>query len=251
VLVATVVVLGPIVYGVSPTEQNLMATLKPPSAVHPFGTDQYGRDVLARILHGGRVSLASAAVIVAAALSIGGVLGWLAASDHVVGQVLTRAVDTLLSLPGLIVALAVVGALGVGLGNLVIAFVLVGWPWYARIVRGFALERRKGLDVLASRAFGVSEGRIFWNHILPHAIRTLGIIAALDLGYTIAGLSGFSYLGLGAQPPAAEWGAMLDDAQLYFTVAPWLLLGPAAGIALTVLASTLMAEHLHGQGLAR
>lgn len=246
-----ILAVGPILYDVSPTEQDLFATLQPPSAAHPLGADQYGRDVLARVLHGGRVSFLAALAIVTVSLAVGCVAGWLAAHQSLLGALLSHGIDTLLSLPGLIVALAVVGALGVGLGNLLIAFVLVGWPWYARIVRGLVIERRTMPDILAARAFGVGDIAIFRGHILPHTLRTLAIIAALDLGYVIAGLSGFSYLGLGAQPPAAEWGAMLDDAQTYFVVAPWLLLGPAAGIVVTVLATTLIAEQVHGRGIAR
>jgi ABC-type dipeptide/oligopeptide/nickel transport system permease subunit len=203
------------------------------------------------MLHGGRVSLAAALVIVATAVLVGGGVGWVAASDTVIGRLVTHGIDMLLSLPSLIVALAVVGVIGVGLGNLIFAFVLVGWPWYARIVRGLAVERQKALDILAAQAFGVRASRIFTGHVIPHLLRTLVIVAALDLGYTVAGFAAFSYLGLGAQPPAPEWGAMLNDAQLYFVVAPWLLAGPALAIALTVLATSLLADHLHSQGLAR
>lgn len=233
---------GPLAYPVSPTDQSLMQTLQPPSLAHPAGTDQYGRDVLARILHGGRLSVMAALAIVAAATLLGMPVGLAAASRGRVGLALTRLIDILLSFPGVVMALAIVGALGPGMSELVCAFILVGWPYYARLARGFAVERLQGLDVAAAWAFGVPQGQILGGHVLPHAARSLAVAVALDLGYTLATLAGFSYLGLGAQAPAAEWGLMLRDAQMYFTAAPWLLLGPSTGIATAVLATVLITE---------
>lgn len=238
----------PFIYQADPNDQDLRGTLAGPSWSHPLGTDQYGRDVLARVLAGGRRSLSTAASVVVVTLTIGSLVGWGACSRGIIGRATTALVDTALALPSTIVALSVVGALGVGTGNIVIAFVLVGWPFYARVVRGFALERLKGLDIAAARTHGAGDGAIFAGHVLPHAIRTLGIVAGLDLGYTLAALSGFSYLGLGAQAPDAEWGAMLKDAQVFFAVAPWFLAGPAIGIGLTVLGTSLMTERVHERG---
>jgi ABC-type dipeptide/oligopeptide/nickel transport system permease subunit len=241
-LLVALLVLGPLLHATSPTDQNLMAILQGPSAAHPAGTDQYGRDVLARIIHGGRPSLVASVCIVVGALMLGFPIGLLAAGQGALARILTRLIDILMAFPSLIMALAVVGALGIGMLNLLLAFVIVGWPYYARLVRGFAVERSQGLDIRAARAAGVSRWRVLWGHMLPHAIRGLAVAAGLDLGYTLASLAGFSYLGLGAQAPAAEWGLMLRDAQMYFTVAPWLLLGPSAGIAVAVLGTVLMTE---------
>lgn len=248
--VVLAILAGPLIYQQEPNSQNLRETLQGPSWERPLGTDQYGRDVLARVLDGGRRSLGTAATVVALTLIAGFVIGWMAARDGMLGSLLTRVTDTALALPSTIVALSVVGALGIGMQNLIVAFVIVGWPFYARVVRGLAVERMKSLDIAAARAHGVRDRAIFTGHVAPHAIRTIGIVAALDLGYTLAALSGFSYLGLGAQAPAAEWGAMLKDAQLFFAIAPWFLVGPALGIGLTVLGTTLMAEQSHTKGIA-
>lgn len=248
-LVVLALAFGPLIYRQPPNDQNLRQPLASPSWEHPLGTDQYGRDVLARVLHGGRRSLSTAAAIVAATLVLGFIVGWVSAGQNLVGRLVTRAVDTVLALPSTIIALSVVGALGIGMRNLFVAFVIVGWPFYARVVRGLALERMKGLDIAAATAHGVPGRKIFTGHVAPHALRTLGVVAGLDLGYTLAALSGFSYLGLGAQAPAAEWGAMLKDAQVFVTVAPFFLIGPAAGIGLTVLGTTLLTEHAHNRGL--
>lgn len=233
-LVLAFIWLGPLFWTTSPTDQNLMAILQPPSLAHPFGTDQYGRDMLARLMDGGRVSVLAALVIVAGSLAIGILLGVLAAGRSWLAHGLTQLVDTILALPSMIIALAIVGALGAGMSNLILAFIAVGWPWYARLVRGIAAERLTGTDILAARLAGVSRFSILVGHVLPHLVRRLATAAGLDLGYMLGALAGFSYLGLGAQAPAAEWGMMLRDAQMFFTVAPWLLVSPCVAIGLVV-----------------
>lgn len=244
-LLVAILLIAPQLYNVSATDQDLLATLQAPSLVHLAGTDQYGRDVLARLIAGGGLSLSASLLIVAGSLAIGFLAGISASMPGAIGALLTQFIDIALALPSLVMALVVVGLLGIGLGNLIIAFILVGWPYYARLARGFAQQRMKALDIRAARVFGVRERAILLYHVLPHAVRSLAIAAGLDLGYTLSALAGFSYLGLGAQAPAAEWGLMLRDAQMYFTVAPWLLLGPAAGIAWAVLATSLLTEELH------
>jgi nickel transport system permease protein len=184
-------------------------------------------------------------------LIVGAAFGLLAAGHGWVARILTRLIDILLALPSLVMALVIVGALGIGMTNLVIAFVAVGWPYYARLVRGFSRERMKALDIAAARVMGVSHRRIILTHVLPHAARRLAVAGGLDLGYTLGALAGFSYLGLGAQAPAAEWGMMLRDAQLFFTAAPWLLLAPSCLIALTVLSALLLVEDSLNAGAAR
>lgn len=242
VVLVLAVAAGPLVWTLSPTDQNLMAIVRPPSLAHPLGSDQYGRDMLARLLWGGQVSLLTAVLILAGSLLIGTTIGLAASGDNLFARSVTRTIDILLSLPSLIIALVIVGALGIGLGNLVIAFVAVGWPWYARLARGIARERLTAPDILAARLAGVGSRRIFAGHVVPHLMLRLATAAALDLGYTLGALAGFSYLGLGAQAPAAEWGAMLKDAQAFATAAPWLLVGPCAAIALVVTAALLLVE---------
>ena len=234
--------LGPFLWTISPTDQNLMAIVQPPSLLHPLGADQYGRDMLARLMDGGRVSVLSALAIVAGSLAIGIPVGVLAAGRSWLAYGLTQLVDTTLALPSMIIALAIVGALGAGIVNLILAFTAVGWPWYARLARGIAVERLTGADILAARLAGVSRLSIILGHVLPHLAQRLATAAALDLGYTLGALAGFSYLGLGAQAPAAEWGMMLRDAQMFFTVAPWLLAGPCVAIGLVVSVALLLSS---------
>ncbi len=250
-VVAGSVLAGPLVASGDPDAQDLTIKLRPPSADHWLGTDQYGRDLLVRLLHGGRLSLAAAIVITAASVLLGLVVGLVATLPRPVGPVVTAFVDTLVALPSLVMALAVVGALGVGMRNLVIAFVVVGWPFYARLIRGFALERMSRPDIDAGRALGFRRARLLGHQVAPATLRRGAVAATLDLGYTLAALAGFSYLGLGAEAPTAEWGLMLRDAQMFFTRAPWLLLGPSVAIALTVLGTTLMVEHAHGRQRSR
>ncbi|MEZ5796783.1 MAG: ABC transporter permease [Paracoccaceae bacterium] len=246
--VLALILLGPELWTASPTDQNLMAVVQPPSGEHPLGTDQYGRDMLARLMDGGRVSLVSAVLIVAGSLMIGAAVGLLAAGKGLVARLVTHAIDMALALPSLILALVIVGALGIGMGNLILAFVAVGWPWYARLVRGIARERLSAPDILAARLAGVGSLAVMTGHVVPHLVARLAAAAALDLGYTLGALAGFSYLGLGAQAPAAEWGLMLRDAQMFFTAAPWLLIGPCTCIGSVVAAALLLAEDVAQTG---
>lgn len=245
------VAIGPLLATGDPDAQDLAIKLRSPSTAHWLGTDQYGRDLLLRILHGGRLSLTAAVVITATSVFLGLVVGLVATLPRPVGPTVTAIVDTLVALPSLVMALAVVGALGIGMRNLVIAFVIVGWPFYARLIRGFALERMNRPDIDAGWAMGFGRARLLGRHVAPATMRSVAVAATLDLGYTLAALAGFSYLGLGAQAPTAEWGLMLRDAQMFFTRAPWLLLGPSAAIALTVLGTTMLVEHAHGRQRSR
>ena len=235
---------GPLFWQISPTDQNLAEIVQPPSAAHPLGTDQYGRDMLARLMDGGRISLLSSTLIVAGALLLGTLAGLAAAGSSVMAKALTQFIDMLLALPSLIIALVIVGALGIGMENLIIAFVAVGWPWYARLVRGIARERLAAPDILAARLAGAGHAAILRGHVIPHLTVRLAAAAAIDLGYTLGALAGLSYLGLGAQAPQAEWGLMLRDAQMFFTAAPWLLIGPCLAIGFAVAAALLLAEDM-------
>jgi ABC-type dipeptide/oligopeptide/nickel transport system permease subunit len=249
-VMAVMLAIGPLVWTSNPDSQNLLAILQSPSATHPLGTDQFGRDVLARLLHGGRISVASAVAIVAASLAAGCLVGLFAAGEHWPARAITHATDILLALPSLIMTLAIVGALGAGMGHLVLAFTAVGWPHYARLTRGLARARLTDLDVGVARTIGVPTPRLLATHVWPHVLRSLAVAATLDIGYTLGGLAAFSYLGLGAAAPQAEWGLMLRDSQSYFTVAPWLLAAPAAAIAGVVTGALLLVERLASDGAA-
>lgn len=249
-LVLAVVVVGFVVFAPfaivwDPDDQDLIAQLQGPSSSHLLGTDQFGRDVLARVAEGGRRSLMGAALILSVTFGLGLFVGVVAGlAGGVVDSVLMRVVDVFLSIPALIIAIGLVGALGPSFTNLVIALVAAAWPFYARIARGFTLNAALRPDVIAARLAGVGRLRILFGHIVPGAASRLLIVVSLEFGGVILALAGLSFLGLGAQPPAAEWGAILADSRNFFTVAPWLLLAPGIAIVLAVAAANLIAESL-------
>ena len=244
-MVVGFVVFGPLVIGQDPDAQDLTGLLQGPSSSHLLGTDQFGRDVLARVAEGGRRSLMGTTLILSVTFALGlfvGVVAGMAGGG--VDSVLMRVVDVFLSIPALIIAIGLVGALGPSFTNLVIALVAAAWPFYARIARGFTLNAALRPDVIAARLAGVGRLRILFGHIVPGAASRLLIVVSLEFGGVILALAGLSFLGLGAQPPAAEWGVILADSRNFFTVAPWLLLAPGIAIVLAATAANLIAESL-------
>jgi ABC-type dipeptide/oligopeptide/nickel transport system permease subunit len=216
-----------------------------PSIKHPLGTDQYGRDQLARIADGGRRSLGAALLVLSStlllSLCIGITVGMI---GGIVDTVVMRVVDVWLALPPLVLALAVVGVLGVGFENLMLALILSSWAYYARLARSYVHLARQRQDVIVDRLAGVGWVRIITGHIVPGVVTQLAVVATLDLGGIIIGIAGLSFLGLGIQPPDAEWGAMLAESRLFFTTAPWLLLAPAAAIFIAVMSANLIGNAL-------
>ncbi len=228
-----------------PTAVDVQARFAPPSVEHPLGTDNLGRDVASRLLHGARISLGLAVATTVGTTVLGLALGLLAAtSDRLAGSVVMRVVDIVQALPGLLLALALVGVLGPSLRNLVIAIIAVWWAGYARVVRSIALSVRERPFVEAARALGASEWRILRRHLLPNVLGPTAVLSTLDLGRTLLAVSGLSFLGLGARAPSPEWGAMLAEARNFIDRAPQLLLYP--GLAITVFA---LAANLLGDGL--
>lgn len=244
-LLAAMSLAGPAVLPDRPDRISLNEKLVAPSLRHPLGTDQYGRDQLARIADGGRRSLGAALLVLggtlllslAAGITVGMIGGFIDAAAM-------RIVDVLLALPPLVLALAVVGVLGVGFENLVLAMILSSWAYYARLARGYAQLARRRQDVIAARLAGIVWPRVVAGHIMPGVAAQLAVVATLDLGGVIIGISGLSFVGLGVQPPDAEWGAMLAESRLFFTTAPWLLLAPAAAIFLSVVSANLIGNAL-------
>lgn len=244
-LIVLAVVVGPLLVSHSSTALDLTSKLAAPDAAHWLGTDQYGRDQLARILEGGRRSIGAAALVLVGALVVSLVVGIAAGlAGRMADAVAMRFVDVLLALPGLVLALAIVGVLGPSFANLVLAMVISSWAYYARLVRSYVLAARSRPDVLAARMAGVRPLRIVTGHIVPGVATQLLVVATLDLGGVIVAIAGLSFLGLGVQPPDAEWGAMLSEARLYFTTAPWLLAGPAVATFLAVTAANLVGDAL-------
>ena len=204
-----------------PARISLPDRLLPPSLENPLGTDHLGRDTFSRIVHGSRVTLlAAAATLVLSmtiALSVGMVSGY---HGGWTDTALMGVVDLLLAFPSLILALAVAGALGPGLFNVLLAAGAVWWVGHARIIRGITLGARQMEYVTAARAAGASNLRILLRHIAPNILGPIIVIASLDVGWIILGIAGLNFLGLGAQPPTPEWGAMLNDARPHLQTAP-------------------------------
>lgn len=228
---------------------ELARKLAPPDAAHPLGTDQFGRDQLARLCEGGLRSIGAAVVVLAGVLVVSLTVGIVAGmAGGLVDVVLMRIVDVLLAFPALVLALAVVGVLGPGFENLLLALIASAWAYYARLARSYVLTARARPDVVAARAAGIGWPRVAAGHVVPGVAAQLMVVATLTLGEIIVGIAGLSFLGLGVQPPAAEWGAMLNDARLYFETAPWLLAAPALAILVAVSAANLVGDALRDAG---
>ncbi|MEH1128452.1 ABC transporter permease [Micromonospora sp. CPCC 206061] len=214
-----------------------------PSWAHPLGTDAAGRDVLARVAAGARISLGGALLVGAVSVAVGLLVGMAAALlGGILDTLLCRLIDVVLAVPTLVLALAVVGVLGPGIGNLLLAMTLAGWAPIARLARAWAAERLGRPYVTAARLAGLSRWRAARHHVLPPTATAVVAVATLGLGETILGLAGLSFLGLGVQPPTAEWGQLVAENRLYAVTAPWLVLAPGAAIVLSVAAVTLLAD---------
>ena len=228
-----------------PDQISLSDKLLPPSLENPLGTDHLGRDTLSRIVHGARITLLAAAATMVLSMTIALVVGIV--SGYYGGwpdTALMGVVDLLLAFPSLILALAVAGALGPGLFNVLLAVGAVWWVGHARIIRGITLGTRQMEYVTAARAIGASNLHIILRHIVPNILGPIVVIASLDVGWVILGIAGLNFLGLGAQPPTPEWGAMLNDARPYLQTAPRLLLLPGTAIFVAVLGFNLLGDGL-------
>ncbi len=250
-VVTTFVIVVPSLVPGDPIAQDLARALEAPSARHPLGTDQFGRDVAVRLLIGARSSYLAAIAVVALGFVVGGLAGVAAAlAPRPVKLVLDRLIDVALGLPGIVLALALVAALGGGQRNVVLALAIGIWPWYARLAREHATTLATRPFVSAARLAGRHEASIWLGHLAPHIARRLAIVAALDVGYTIVAFAGLGYLGLGSEQPAPDLGSMLRDGQDFFLDASWLLLAPSGAIALIVLPFVVAGERSHAGGLA-
>ena len=228
-----------------PTEIDLPDRLLPPSTQHFLGTDHLGRDTFSRVVHGARLTLLAAAATLALSMTVALTVGIL--SGYYGGwadTALMGVVDLLLAFPSLILALAVAGALGPGLLNVLLAAGAVWWVGHARIIRGVTLGARQMEYVTAARAAGAGNLRIILRHIAPNILGPIIVIASLDVGWIILGIAGLNFLGLGAQPPTPEWGAMLNDARPHLQTAPRLLLLPGTAIFIAVLGFNLLGDGL-------
>ncbi len=239
----------PFIWPFQPNTQNVSAKLEAPSWSHPLGTDQFGRDQLARVAAGGQRSLGAALLVLTATLIVSLILGIVVGMiGGITDAAAMRAVDVLLAFPQLVLALAVVGVLGVGFENLMIALVISSLAFYTRLARSYVQFARKRPDIVVARMSGVGWTRIIAGHIVPGVFEQMLVVVTLDLGGVIVAIAGLSFLGLGVQPPDSEWGAMLNESRLFFTTAPWLLLAPAIAIFLSVMSANLIGNALRDKG---
>jgi peptide/nickel transport system permease protein len=228
-----------------PNQQNLRSRLEPPGAEHILGTDHFGRDILSRIIHGGRVSLQVGFIAVGIALGAGGLLGLMAAFyGGWVDSVVSGLVDILLALPGFLLALAIVAALGPSLVNVMIAVGISYVPQFARITRSAVLQVIEMDFVTAAHAAGSRDWRIMLKHVVPNSLGPVIVQVTLGLAGAILSAAGLSFLGLGAQPPTAEWGSMLNSARPYIRDAHWAVTYPGVAIVITVLALNVVGDGL-------
>lgn len=245
VLIVLAASLASLVVPHDPLSADLVRMLTPPSATHPFGTDELGRDILSRVLHGARISLTLGFVAVAIGLTAGIPLGAIGAyRGGWVDLAIMRLVDILLSFPPILLAITVVVVLGPSLYNAMIAIGIAQMPVYARLVRGVVLSVKEREFVEAARALGAGEARIVFSHILPNCLSPLIVQSTLQVASAILSAAALGFLGLGAQPPIPEWGAMLSKARLYLRVAPHLSVFPGTAILVTTLAFNLLGDGL-------
>jgi peptide/nickel transport system permease protein len=246
VLVAVLAALvGPWLSPYNPAAQELAHRLEPPSLAHPFGLDELGRDILARLLSGARISLLVGVAVVSVSSLVGMLLGSIAGYfGGRVDDVISRVVDVLMAFPGILLAIALVAVLGPSLTNVVLALSVIGWVGYARLVRGQALRARELDFVQAARALGADSTRIVIRHVLPTAFPAVVVQATLGMAGAIIAEASLSFLGLGVQPPTPSWGTMLDAGRAHLFDAPHLTIFPGLAIALLVLGFNFLGDGL-------
>jgi peptide/nickel transport system permease protein len=224
---------------------NILEKFKPPSSTHLLGTDYLGRDVLARILFGGQVSLSMGFLVVLIAVLIGTPLG--AISGYYGGRLdnlIMRITDVFLSFPSLLLAMAIAAALGPSFTNTMIAIAFTWWPWYTRVVRAQVLSMRERYFIEAARSIGVSDMTIIRRHVIPNILTPVMVQGTMDLGSAILTGAAISFLGLGVQPPTPEWGSMISNGRIYFLERPWFAGSAGMAIFLVTLAFNLLGDAL-------
>ena len=243
--VLAVALLAPVITPYDPVDQDLSRRMKPPGRAHVLGTDDFGRDILSRIMWGSRISLAVGAAAVVIGALFGSLVGFAAgyfggASDHL----LMRAMDIMMAFPTLLLAITLVAVLGSGLGNLVVAIGVANIPQFGRVVRGEVL-RIKLLDYVdAARGLGASHLRIILRHLLPNIWSALIVLISLRVSVAILSEASLSFLGLGIRPPAPSWGTMVAEGQKFLLLAPWMSLVPGLAIMALVLGLNLLGDGL-------
>jgi peptide/nickel transport system permease protein len=226
-----------------PLKPQMSARLQSPSREHLMGTDPLGRDVFSRVLTGARVSLKSVIVIIVSAVGVGMLLGAIGGFiGGIVDDVIMRLTDCFLAFPALVLALTIAGALGPSLTNAMLAVSIVWWPWYARLTRGQVLAVKEEAYIEAARSVGAGNTRLIGRHILPNIVAPIIVQGTLDMGAALVTTAGLSFIGMGAQPPSPEWGAMINQGRQFFLNAWWLSAFPGLAIFLSVLVFNAVGE---------
>jgi peptide/nickel transport system permease protein len=245
-LIVAVIVAAPALAPHDPNRLDFGRALAPPSGANWLGTDEAGRDVLSRVLHGGRESLAAALSVIAAALGlgilVGATAGWV---EGALDDALMRVTDLFFAFPPLVLAMAIAAALGPSLRNAVIAAIVVWWPTYARLVRSEVLRVRHDVFVEAAAALGASDLRLLARHVLPQTWGVLNARATVDVGYTVLFIATLGFVGLGSRPPTAEWGAMIASARVYFLNSWWTMTFPGLALFVTVVCLSLLGDAIN------
>jgi peptide/nickel transport system permease protein len=240
-----VALLAPVIAPYDPDAHDLQATLQPPSLAHPLGTDNFGRDMLSRVIYGTRVDLELGIMGVLGPFLLGTLLGSIAGYfGGIVDTLLMRLLDVTLAFPFLVLMIAIISVLGPGLSSFYIAITLVGWVSYARLVRAQVLVLKTSEFVLAAQSLGYGHARIMFRHILPNALVPSIVFSMSDVVIVILSGAAISYLGLGVQPPTAEWGVMIAEGQNFMTTAWWITAFPGCAIVLLALGFSLLADGL-------
>jgi peptide/nickel transport system permease protein len=245
VSLALIAIFAPFIAPHDPIEQNLKKRFLSPSGEYPMGTDDLGRCLMSRVIYGARVSLRVGVITVGIITVIGVTLGLISGyCGGIVDEIIMRFVDMVLAFPGIILALAIAGALGPGLFNVMLALAMVGWTGLARVVRSSVLSVKEKEFVESARALGCSDLYIMTRHILPNVMAPVIVLATLDMAFIILAAAGMSFLGLGAQPPIPEWGSMLNGGRAFMRIAPHLTTFPGLAIMITVLAFNFLGDGL-------
>lgn len=240
-----IAIAAPVIAPYDPTHAAMKDAFLEPGAQHLFGTDKLGRDCFSRVLYGARASLTGVLVLVASVSVVGTTMGVVSGYfGGKVDMVIMRISDMMISFPGMILAIAIAGIMGGSLVNAVFALTIVSWTKYARLSRSMVLKVKRRDFVEAAIVNGGTPGHILWVHILPNILPMMVITAAADIGALMMELAGLSFLGFGSQPPAPEWGLMLNEGRQQLQTAPWLMFFPGLAIFVTVVVFNLWGDNL-------
>lgn len=245
ILLLVVAAIAPMIATHDPEIQQVLDRYQPPSSQHYLGTDELGRDIFSRIVYGTRISLQIGVIAVGISLIVGVLLGGIAGFfGRWLDMIIMRLIDIMMAFPSILLAIAMVAVLGPGLTNAMIAVGIVGIPHFARIVRSTVLSVKETEYIESARAIGVKNKRILFRHVLPNCMAPIIVQTTLSVGTAILDAAGLSFLGLGAQPPDPEWGAMLSDGRAALQSAPWVVAFPGMAIFLFVLGFNLFGDGL-------